>query len=93
MKRALLLVLPLLVACSSNRQLTSMGQVPQRVSVDVQETNYTIVGETAQDLLDGMRIGGPRNSWFWFTWNMRWSYDQNILQQTSLSRGSVSQNR
>ncbi|UCC24446.1 MAG: DUF922 domain-containing protein [Gemmatimonadales bacterium] len=94
MRLSFLLIWLLVVsACTSSRQLTPLGEVPQRVSVDVQETNYTIVGSTDRDLLEGMRIGGPGSGWFRFQWNMRWAYDQTVLQQSSITRGRVSQNR
>ena len=81
------------VACSSSRQLTSMGMIPQRVIVDAQEANYTVSGATARELAESMRSESPGSGWYRFNWSMRWGYDQAALRQTSLSRGSVGQNR
>jgi predicted secreted Zn-dependent protease len=82
-----------LTACSSSRQLTGVGMLPQRVRVDAQESNYAVQGATARELAESMRESSPERGWFWFNWSMRWGYDQNAQRQASLSRGSVSQNR
>ena len=80
-------------ACSSSRQLTGVGMLPQRVSLDAQESNYVVTGATARELADAMRANSPGRGWFSFNWSMRWGYDQNAQRQASLSRGAVSQNR
>ncbi|MBT8402309.1 MAG: DUF922 domain-containing Zn-dependent protease [Gemmatimonadetes bacterium] len=67
--------------------------IPQRVTVDVQETNYAVTGSTARELAESMRRQSPGSGWYGFNWLMEWGYDQDAQRQTSLSRGSVTQNR
>lgn len=61
-------------ACGSGGQLTPLGTVPTGTTVRLQEANYTIRGATAEDLLTGMRVGGPGENWFAFRWELRYGY-------------------
>lgn len=72
-------VVPALQACGSGGQLTPLGPVPTGTNVQLQEAHYTIRGATAEDLLTGMRVGGPGEAWYSFRWELRYGFQAEPL--------------
>lgn len=86
----LLLALLVLTGCSSGGgELTPLGPVPREVTVDFVDADYTIVGSTDEELLQAMRIGGPGNAWYGFTWEARWTWRHGPIQQASINPDAV----
>lgn len=85
--RALWLALPVTACNPAGGHLTPLGPVPAEVTVDFVDADYTIRGSTEEDLLEAMRIGGPGNGWYGFTWESRYTWRHGPIEQASINPG------
>ena len=90
-RRAIFCIVSLVLAgCAAQRpeQQTPLGPVPPGVVVDLQESNYTIVASTPEDLLAGLRAS-PGGQWFQHRWHLYWRYSYGPVERPSPRPGSV----
>lgn len=61
--------------------------------MDFVDADYTIAGSTEAELLEAMRIGGPGNGWYGFTWESRYTWRHGPIEQASIEPGAASEPR
>lgn len=81
-------------ACSTGGgELTPLGPVPREVTVEFVDADYTVQGSTEDELLAAMRIGGPGNGWYGFTWESRYTWRHGPIEQASINPGVATEPR
>lgn len=65
------------LACwgEAHAQTLPLGPLPRGVIVERDELPYTVRGNTADQLLAGLRAGGRGNRWYRYRWSFRWTYN------------------